>query len=296
MPARTGLTLHPQELPSLDQRCSVPHAAVGIVRPTLASCGPRARRARRGQQRVCAAARSAHARRAQTLRAPELAGVACALVAAEAVSKPHISAAYEPSAAVVAAVQALEPARSALFDLQADAGVHVPLGVDLRLAGARGAPSPPAPPPARCLPALSSAGAGGSCQLLNSHPSHRDANCVCIAGWCRRWRARPWTLPCTPDKRAGTGECMPAGEPPGARAPAGSLHGKCAARPGVVEAWAAGGTWAQVTADSNLDDGDVARLLGRAADLLRQARPAAAAPPRCCIGVCGDRACAAAQA
>jgi len=64
----------------------------------------------------------------------------------------------------------------------------------------------------------------------------------------------------------------------------------------VVEAWAAGGTWAQVTADSNLDDGDVARLLGRAADLLRQARAAAAAPSRCCIGVCGDRACAAAQA
>lgn len=76
-------------------------------------------------------------RSAQTLRAPQLAGVACALIAPEAVSKPHISAAYEPSAAVVAAVQELEPARSALFDLQADAGVHVPLGVDLRLAGAR---------------------------------------------------------------------------------------------------------------------------------------------------------------
>ena len=42
--------------------------------------------------------------------------------------------------------------------------------------------------------------------------------------------------------------------------------------PGVVEAWAAGGTWAQVTADSNLDDGDIMRLLNRTSDLLRQAR------------------------
>lgn len=47
---------------------------------------------------------------------------------------------------------------------------------------------------------------------------------------------------------------------------------------GVVEAWAAGGTWAQVTADSNLDDGDVARLLGRTADLLRQAGYCTALP------------------
>lgn len=71
----------------------------------------------------------------QTLKAPELAGLACAMVSPEAVSKPQISAAYEPSEAVVAAVRALEDARSALFDLQAAAGVHVPLAVDLRLAG-----------------------------------------------------------------------------------------------------------------------------------------------------------------
>jgi len=140
-----------------------PGAAERLVRPRAppgpapASPGARARRARRRRRARPAAglglgypaARSARARRAQTLRAPELAGVACALVAAEAVSKLHISAAYEPSAAVVAAVQALEPARSALFDLQADAGVHVPLGVDLRLAGARGVPLPPAPPARR---------------------------------------------------------------------------------------------------------------------------------------------------
>ncbi|KAK9846418.1 hypothetical protein WJX81_003415 [Elliptochloris bilobata] len=113
----------------------------------------------------------------QTLKAAQLAGLACAMVSAEAVSKPQISAAYAPSEAVVEAVRALEGARSALFDLQADAGVHVPLAVDLRLAGLSG----------------------------------------------------------------------------------------------VVEAWAAGGSWAQVTADSNLDDGDIMRLLNRTSDLLRQA-------------------------
>eukprot|EP00200_Dunaliella_tertiolecta_P005053 CAMPEP_0202359206 /NCGR_PEP_ID=MMETSP1126-20121109/12588_1 /ASSEMBLY_ACC=CAM_ASM_000457 /TAXON_ID=3047 /ORGANISM="Dunaliella tertiolecta, Strain CCMP1320" /LENGTH=1135 /DNA_ID=CAMNT_0048952565 /DNA_START=212 /DNA_END=3620 /DNA_ORIENTATION=- len=39
---------------------------------------------------------------------------------------------------------------------------------------------------------------------------------------------------------------------------------------GIVEAWAAGATWAQIMADSSLDDGDVARLLVRTIDLLKQ--------------------------
>eukprot|EP00955_Chlamydomonas_euryale_P040893 351841-Chlamydomonas_euryale.AAC.9 len=39
---------------------------------------------------------------------------------------------------------------------------------------------------------------------------------------------------------------------------------------GLVEAWAAGATWAQIMEDSSLDDGDVARLLMRTVDLLRQ--------------------------
>ncbi|MEW5304338.1 MAG: hypothetical protein WDW36_006955 [Sanguina aurantia] len=42
---------------------------------------------------------------------------------------------------------------------------------------------------------------------------------------------------------------------------------------GIVEAWAAGATWAQVRvdhADSTMDDGDVARILIRTIDLLRQ--------------------------
>ena len=39
---------------------------------------------------------------------------------------------------------------------------------------------------------------------------------------------------------------------------------------GVVEAWAAGCSWGEVMADCNLDDGDMARLLTRTLDLLKQ--------------------------
>ncbi|KAG2449071.1 hypothetical protein HYH02_005820 [Chlamydomonas schloesseri] len=39
---------------------------------------------------------------------------------------------------------------------------------------------------------------------------------------------------------------------------------------GLVEAWASGATWAQVMEDSNMDDGDMARLLIRTIDLLKQ--------------------------
>ena len=37
-----------------------------------------------------------------------------------------------------------------------------------------------------------------------------------------------------------------------------------------MEAWTSGATWEQAMADSNLDDGDIARLLSRVADVLRQ--------------------------
>ncbi|KAL6771020.1 CPLD46 [Auxenochlorella protothecoides x Auxenochlorella symbiontica] len=40
---------------------------------------------------------------------------------------------------------------------------------------------------------------------------------------------------------------------------------------GLAQAWAAGASWAQLAADSSLDDGDVARLLMRTVDLARQA-------------------------
>jgi superfamily II RNA helicase len=39
---------------------------------------------------------------------------------------------------------------------------------------------------------------------------------------------------------------------------------------GLVEAWAGGMSWSQATADCSIDEGDVARLLSRTVDLLRQ--------------------------
>lgn len=39
-----------------------------------------------------------------------------------------------------------------------------------------------------------------------------------------------------------------------------------------MEAWVGGGSWGQVTEDCSLDQGDVARLLSRTSDLLRQVR------------------------
>jgi len=41
---------------------------------------------------------------------------------------------------------------------------------------------------------------------------------------------------------------------------------------GLVEAWASGVAWDQVVRDSSIDEGDLARLLLRTADVLRQVR------------------------
>lgn len=41
---------------------------------------------------------------------------------------------------------------------------------------------------------------------------------------------------------------------------------------GLVEAWAAGVTWKELMDDSEMDEGDVARLLRRSIDLLAQVR------------------------
>lgn len=71
----------------------------------------------------------------QMLKPPQLAGLLGAMVAADAVSRPHITAAYRPSDAIVHAVEAMEPDRSHLFDLQMEGRVEFPLDVDLRLAG-----------------------------------------------------------------------------------------------------------------------------------------------------------------
>ena len=40
---------------------------------------------------------------------------------------------------------------------------------------------------------------------------------------------------------------------------------------GLVEAWVAGATWDQIPTDTSLDPGDIARLLSRVVDVLRQA-------------------------
>ena len=71
----------------------------------------------------------------QDLAAPQLAGALAALVAGESVSRPSISAAYEPSQAVCDAIEALEEEREQLYDLQMQADIAAPLSVDLRLSG-----------------------------------------------------------------------------------------------------------------------------------------------------------------
>jgi hypothetical protein len=71
----------------------------------------------------------------QDLSAPELAGVVCALVASDSISRPSISAAYEPSQRVCEAIEALDEDRERIFQLQMQADVDAPLMVDLRLSG-----------------------------------------------------------------------------------------------------------------------------------------------------------------
>ena len=71
----------------------------------------------------------------QNLASSQLAGVASALIAAESVSRPSITAAYEPSQPVCDAVEALEEDRERLYNLQLQAEVFQPLNVDLRLSG-----------------------------------------------------------------------------------------------------------------------------------------------------------------
>lgn len=59
-------------------------------------------------------------------------------LAGGAVLRTGVARSASPYAqAVLNAVEALEGARFTLFDLHADAGVHVPLVMDLRLSGGR---------------------------------------------------------------------------------------------------------------------------------------------------------------
>ena len=71
----------------------------------------------------------------QSLTPPQLAGVLGAILTSENISKPQVWVAYEPTAPVVDAVQALEPERERLYKVQVQHGVQAPLAIDLRLAG-----------------------------------------------------------------------------------------------------------------------------------------------------------------
>lgn len=46
----------------------------------------------------------------------------------------------------------------------------------------------------------------------------------------------------------------------------------CAVLTGLVEAWAGGASWQEIMIDTSIDDGDMARLLARTADMLKQVR------------------------
>ena len=66
-----------------------------------------------------------------------------ACVTLQAVSRPQLRCAYEASAPVWEAAEALEGDRTALAELQARHGVDCPLELDLRLAGVGGAGTQP---------------------------------------------------------------------------------------------------------------------------------------------------------
>ena len=59
----------------------------------------------------------------------------------------------------------------------------------------------------------------------------------------------------------------------------GLLRVKCAWSAGIAEAWTAGASWEQITGDCNLEGGDIARLLSRTLDLLKQSSYCSALSP-----------------
>ena len=73
----------------------------------------------------------------QSLTPPQLAGVLTAVLTSDRVAKPQLWVAYEPSAAIVSAVTALQGDRERLYQAQVQHGVQASLAVDLRLAGRR---------------------------------------------------------------------------------------------------------------------------------------------------------------
>ena len=105
-------------------RCVAPmHTHVGVISAALTLKGTRHQQA------------GDHMMRLQNLTPPQLAGVLGAIMTGENISKPQVWAAYEPTPAVIAAVQALEGEREQLYKAQVQHGIQAPLSMDLRLAG-----------------------------------------------------------------------------------------------------------------------------------------------------------------
>ena len=76
----------------------------------------------------------------QDLRPPQLAAVVAALVMPDVVSRPGLAAATQASEEALEAVFALEPLQAHLQDVQEEAGLLLPLDMDVRLAAAQSAP------------------------------------------------------------------------------------------------------------------------------------------------------------
>lgn len=57
------------------------------------------------------------------------------IVASEFGMRPNISVSYGCSEVALAAIEAMEPSREWLYDMQVEAGIESNLGVDVRLAG-----------------------------------------------------------------------------------------------------------------------------------------------------------------
>ena len=71
----------------------------------------------------------------QDLKAHELAAVLSSIIASEFNHRPSMHVGYGCSNATLEAIEAMEPDREWLYNLQIKAGVDAPLGVDIRLSG-----------------------------------------------------------------------------------------------------------------------------------------------------------------
>ena len=71
----------------------------------------------------------------QDLKSQELAAVLSSIIASEFNHRPNMFVGYGCSDATLEAIEAMEPDREWLYNLQVRAGIDAPLGVDIRLSG-----------------------------------------------------------------------------------------------------------------------------------------------------------------